>query len=209
MFLLQCLTCWVRLEQCLTIADSQYCSKSESLWAVQTKMKCLRNPCWPGWKIKWSSLSSKGSIVDNSGPHQFITLSPGVWGQSLWSLTLALSSSITIMSHITLKMCSLKTELLNQLLMMLVSNVVLLNSIWNTCRGGGVCKQKKLKDWQNEKLMFLSPIWKGNYIIPSICLLCLGNLSIYIYFKLTLKKPKLEKHSKKGCRSSLVFLKVF
>lgn len=103
-------------EQCLTVADFRYCTGSESLWAVQT-VKWLMNLCWPGWKMKWSSSSSKGLIIDNSAPYQFITLSPIVWGQSLWCLTLALSFPVAIVNHITLKVCSLETRLLNKLLM--------------------------------------------------------------------------------------------
>lgn len=100
-------------EQCLTVADFWYCTESESLWAVQT-VKWLINLCWPGWKMKWSSSSSKGLIIDNSAPYQFITLSPIVWGQSLWCL--ALSFPVAIVNHVTLKVCSLETRLLNKLL---------------------------------------------------------------------------------------------
>lgn len=125
LLLLQNLTCWVRLERCLTVTGFQNSSKNSGLWAVQT-VKCLMNPCWQGWKIKWSSSSSKESTVDNLTSSVHNSLSPVVW-ESLWSVTLALSSPITIMDHITLKMCSLMTELLNQLLTMLVSNTVLLN----------------------------------------------------------------------------------
>lgn len=58
-------------EQCLTVSDFQYCT--ESLWTVET-VKWLMNPCWPGGKMKWSSSSSKGLIIDNSVSYQFITL---------------------------------------------------------------------------------------------------------------------------------------
>lgn len=133
LLLLQNLTCWVRLERCRTIAGFQNSTKSSGLWAVQT-VKCLMNPCWRGWKIKWSSSSSKESIIDNSTSSVHNSLSSVVWEQ-IWSLALALSSPITIMDHRTLKIRSLLTELLNQLLRMLASNTILLNSVWNTCRG--------------------------------------------------------------------------
>lgn len=49
--------------------------------------------------------------MDNSGPHQFITHSLLLSESLSPSITLALSSPITVLNHITLKICRLKTQL--------------------------------------------------------------------------------------------------